>query len=142
MRFFFKVWNHTSAFASTGHLRSFLYKTTRNASLDHLKKARHEKERQLIFLTEGDDGELNYTNHIIQAEVLREIYQEIRNLPEQCGKIVAMSYIDGLKNEDIASKLGLALQTVKNQKSRGISLLKIRLSSQLFLALLLLNNHH
>jgi RNA polymerase sigma-70 factor (family 1) len=136
---FLKVWNKSEPFESSKHLKYFLYQSTRNACLDEIKKTRHAKERQLIYLNEDMEDTVPYINEIIHAEVIREIYQAIKELPEQCGRIITMSYIDGLNNDEIANKLGLSVQTVKNQKSRGISLLKIRLSSELFCYFLLLN---
>lgn len=135
---FTKLWNSKQTFANMNHLHSFLYKATRNACLDHLKKNRHAKERQMVFAEELDISEGSYLNEMIRTEVLREIYCKIKGLPQQCAHIVSMSYIEGKKNSEIANELGISLQTVKNQKSRGISLLKVRLSSDLFILFILL----
>jgi len=137
---FTKLWNSKQTFSDMNHLHSFLYKATRNASLDHLKKTRHAKERQMIFAEELDISETSYLNEMIRTEVLREIYCKIKGLPEQCARIVSMSYIEGKKNSEIADELGISLQTVKNQKSRGISLLKVRLSYDLFMLFILLSS--
>jgi RNA polymerase sigma-70 factor (ECF subfamily) len=78
---------------------------------------------------------------MIRMEVFNELYREINQLPEQCGKIVRMGYIEGMKNEEIARELGLSIQTVKNQKTRGVMLLKRRLPPEIFIFLLLVSAH-
>ncbi len=86
---------------------------TKRVSLNHLRKGDHPKERQMNFATEIGDQEPSHINEIIKIEVLKEIYLAIQNLTEQCSKIVSMSYIEGFKNEEIAEKMGLSVQTIK-----------------------------
>lgn len=137
---FEKLWQKPHAFENLRHLKDFLYKSTRNAALNFLKGAQHSKERQAKFLHEQEEATTGEDLDIIRMEVFRVIYREISNLPEQCGKIVRMSYIEGLKNEQIAQILSISLQTVKNQKTRGMKLLKMRLLPLVF-ALFLLFPH-
>lgn len=137
---FEKLWMKNKSFENLRHLKDFLYKSTRNACLDFIRRSSHSKERQLVFVHSQDNWQEDSASTIIRFEVFRELYREIKNLPEQCSKIISMSYIDGKKNEEIARELGLSLQTVKNHKSRGIALLRGRLSAELFGLLLLLAN--
>jgi RNA polymerase sigma-70 factor (family 1) len=137
---FEKLWQKRSSFENLRHLKDFLYKATRNASLNFLKGAQHSMERQAVFLNEQLETDAEDLD-VIRIEVFRAIYREIDNLPEQCGKIVRMSYIDGMKNEQIAEALSISLQTVKNQKTRGMKLLRMRVSPVVF-ALFSLFSHH
>lgn len=130
---FEKLWKGDPDLRNSAHLRSYLYLATKRACIDYLRKSDHAKERQMNFAQQRGDHEPAYVQELIRAEVLNEIYLEIKRLPEQCSKIVSMSYMEGLKNEEIARILGLSLQTVKNQKSKGITLLKGRLSPDLFM---------
>jgi len=134
---FLKLWNREEPFRDLQHLQAFLYRSTRNACLDHLKQTTREKERQLVFLLESEHFGREESAELIRLEVLRAVYLEIKNLPEQMGKIISMSYIEGRKNEEIAAELGLSMQTIKNQKSRALAMLRLRLPAELFTALLL-----
>jgi RNA polymerase sigma-70 factor (ECF subfamily) len=134
---FLKLWNRRQVFEDVRHLKDFLYKSTRNACFDTIKRTLHSKERQAVFLETQAEWETAADLEMIRLEVFRELYHEINQLPEQCGKIIRMGYIDGLKNDEIARQLGLSVQTVKNQKSRGILLLKRRLPPEIFVLLLL-----
>ncbi|PUZ30050.1 RNA polymerase sigma-70 factor, ECF subfamily [Chitinophaga costaii] len=134
---FEKLWQRPYAFEDLRHVKDFLYKATRNAALNFLKGAQHSLERQAKFLQEQEKAVSAEALDVIRMEVFRSIYREISNLPEQCGKIVRMSYMDGLKNEQIAEMLSISLQTVKNQKTRGMKLLRARLSTVVFSLFLL-----
>ncbi|WP_341835622.1 RNA polymerase sigma-70 factor [Chitinophaga pollutisoli] len=138
---FEKLWQKQSYFADLRHLKDYLYKATRNASINFLKSVQHSQERQAVFLNGQEEMTGAEDLEMIRAEVFRVIYREIGNLPDQCGKIVRMSYIEGLKNEQIAEILDISLQTVKNQKTRGMKLLRMRLSPVVF-ALFSLFSHH
>lgn len=133
---FEKLWGRDMEIENEKHLRSYLYMATKRVSLDHLRKSDHSKERQMNFALEIGEQEPGHINEIIRAEVLRDIYIAIQNLPEQCSKIVSMSYIEGFKNEEIAEKMGLSVQTVKNQKTKGVSILRGKLSSEHFMVFL------
>ena len=56
--------------------------------------------------------------------------------PERCRKIFMLSRYDGYKNQDIADKLGVTINTVQRQIS--IALEKLRVSLKKYLSLLLL----
>ncbi|SEW52827.1 RNA polymerase sigma factor [Chitinophaga arvensicola] len=138
---FEKLWQKPYDFEDLRHLKDFLYKATRNAALNFLKGAQHSKERQAKFLHAQEAAATGEDQDIIRMEVFRLVYREISNLPEQCGKIVRMSYIEGLKNEQIAEILAISLQTVKNQKTRGMKLLRMRVSP-VVISFFLLFSHH
>jgi RNA polymerase sigma-70 factor (ECF subfamily) len=139
---FMQLWNRHEPFRNERHLQAWLYKSTRNAALNHLKQRAHAGERQLLFLHESEHFGKSETEELIYSEVIRRIYLEIKGLPEQWGRIVSMSYLDGKKNEEIAEELGLSVQTVKNQKSQALSRLRLRLSGEMFAILLLLSSRH
>ena len=139
---FLQLWKREEPFRNERHLQAYLYKSIRNAALNVLKLRAHAGERQLAFLEASEYFGKTETEELIYQEVLRKIYLEIRNLPEQWGRIVVMSYLDGKKNEEIAEELGLSTQTVKNQKSQALARLRVNLSGELFAVLLLLSAHH
>lgn len=135
---FMKIWVRQQSFEDLRHLKNFLYKSTRNACFDHLRSMEHSRERQAQFQQMQHQWESAADLQMIRVELYRSVYRAIDQLPEQCGKIVRMGYIEGKSNEEIASTLGLSIQTVKNQKSRGISLLKLRLPPESFALFLLI----
>ena len=143
---FIKLWNKRANFETIQNVKAFLYISTRNACLNWLKQAQRDSlsKKQLAYLT--SEREEFILNEIIRAEVLQEIMQEIERLPEQCGKVLKLSYLEGLKNQEVADLLQISVHTVKNQKARAIQLLKIRLRDRdlmtLFFLYTLFSNVH
>lgn len=137
---FIKLWDRLDQFESVVHVRGFLYKAVKNACLDHLKVSARTGARELLFSCVSQQDEQGFYNEMIRSEVLGHIYRAIHDLPEQCARIITMSYVDGFKNAEISEKLGVSLQTVKNQKSRGLKLLQGQLAKYIsFLVVLFLS---
>lgn len=132
---FIKLWNRKTDFETVQNIKAFLYITVRNAGLNFLKQAKRESlsKKQLAYIA-GEQEEY-VLNEMIRSEVLREIMREIEKLPEQCGKVFKLGYIEGLKNQEIANLMKISVHTVKNQKARAVQLLKIKLRDRDLMAL-------
>ncbi|WEK18416.1 MAG: RNA polymerase sigma-70 factor [Candidatus Pedobacter colombiensis] len=131
---FLKLWRQKELFESIQHAQSSLYVATRNSCLDFLKIAKRAEDRH-TFIANGLSSDKNFIEEMIRTEVWAEIYREINKLPVQCSKVISLSFLEGLKNDEIAKALDISIQTVKNQKSMGVKLLKQKLSKSGFLLL-------
>ncbi|SMC98029.1 RNA polymerase sigma-70 factor [Pedobacter nyackensis] len=131
---FLKLWRQKELFESIQHAQSALYVATRNSCLDFLKIAKRAEDRH-ILVAKGAAPDADFIEQMIRTEVWAEIYREINKLPVQCSKVISLSFVEGLKNDEIARELDISIQTVKNQKSMGVKLLKQKLSKSGFLLL-------
>lgn len=133
---FLKLWHRRSNFLSLSSIKAFLYIATRNACLNNLNKeaVRHRQHAKFLFNAGGIEDTV--IEEIIYTEVLREVSQAIESLPDQCRRIIKMAYEDGLTPKEIAAALDITVSTVNNQKSRGVRLLRQRISSSGFTLLL------
>lgn len=127
---FVKFLQSKRAFTEDDNLRSYLYTATRNTSLTFLTQSKRARERQGQYHTELPEAHPAHINTIIKTEVIRAVIQEIRKLPGHAGKIIELSYMEGMKNAQIATLLDISEQTVKNLKSRGLGILKTKLSPE------------
>lgn len=134
---FVKLWQKKMEFSSRDHLRSFLYKSTKNACLDFIKTAARSAERNSHFLDTAEDYTKSHLTNMIRAEVIREIHQAIESLPAQCGMVIRKSYIEGLSLPEIAQEMSLSVQTVKNHKLRGLAILRKKISQDQFMLLMI-----
>lgn len=129
---FYKLWNKHADFVSLNSIKAFLYISTRNASINFLNKEQRKTKHGVELGLLEDEFQEPIINQIIYTEVLREIAIEVDALPEQCAKIIKMIFEDGLQPKEIAGKLNITVSTVYNQKMRGLSILKKRLSGRGF----------
>lgn len=136
---FIQLWKKHESFDSLGAIRKFLWVTARHDCLDALRaRETHARKLNEINIEGYANPESSSALHqMIRAEVLSDIYGTIRTLPKKMQQVFILSYIEGLKNKEIADQLHLAEQTVRNQKSRALEILRLRFkNSDLVIAFL------
>ncbi len=138
---FLKFLTLRSNFDNLNSIRAFLYVTCRNAAYDYLKYG--EKGKNLKQVNSDNLNELdlkindeNILNDIIRAEVLTQLYAEIKSLPKQQQNVVRMYYVDGLSTEEIANQLNISPDTVRSTKRHGIGQLKSLVKQRKIITLL------
>ena len=121
------LWKKHKDFESLPNIKAFLYISTRNACINYVKKAQRDSVMKtgLRNYLLGDHEEF-VLNEMIRIEVMQQIYEAIEALPCQCRRIVKMCYIEGLNNSEIAGKVKISVNTVKNHKVRGLGLLRLK----------------
>lgn len=118
---FASLWEKTNEGLTVNNKRSYLYMMVRNRCLDHLRKAGIKTEELKPYDTYGIiDDEDAQQRSLIEAR----LWTAIDTLPEKCREIFLMSKRDGLKYEEIADELGISENTVRNQISKALKILK------------------
>lgn len=128
---FVKLWQHAEKGHAIKNAKAFLHTTARNASLDQLKRDQLflTKKKEIEYLSE-QDTESVFSLAEIKADVMAHVYKEIEKLPPQCREIFKLSYIEGMKVQEVASLLQIAEQSVSNQKTKALRLLRIALKDK------------
>ena len=128
---FAKLWINSGKPNGVQNVSGFLYTAAKNAALDHLKVESNLKDREVQFSylqqTELEDEKVVAE---VKAEILKQIYTEIEALPKQAREIFKLSFINGWKVRQIAEHMNLAEQTVMNQKTRALKLLRLALKDR------------
>lgn len=133
---FLTYWQKSPEFDDIQHIKHFLYKSIRNACLNVLRSRQREEARHETFTEiylQDDDA---FAREILHAEVLAEIRKEIQHFAPRLRQIFIMAYFQQLSNEEIAQKLNLSNQTVRNQKASALSLLRKKIRAKFPLLLL------
>jgi len=127
---FAKLWQLRANLDNLTNIKAFLYVTSRNACLDHFRKLQRQRsmQKEVNYLLDPQVG-----HEIIKAEVITELYQRIEGLPSTCRMIIKMMLVEDLDTSQIAEKLGISSQTVRNQKAIAVRKLKVMLLSELCL---------
>lgn len=125
---FIKIWNRRKDFESIYSLRSFMYMSVRNLSLNYIRDNKKTSELKEVEekLAEADD------NLIISNEVHRMIHNEIEQLPQACKKVFKLTLLD-MSISEIAECLNISENTVRNQRAKSREILKSKLKNWYFL---------
>lgn len=120
-------------------IKNYLYTTVRNLSLNQI---RHEKVvANFAGMQIGSEPLARCTMEaIITAEMLSEIHTAINTLPEKYRTLSWMAFVEGKNNVEIAKELELSINTLKKQKQKAISLLKLKLDPEIIVLLVTLYN--
>ena len=124
---FMKLWTGRSNLSPELSFEHYLFKMTKNMAFDYLKKVasseRLKKEQAALI---GKAG--NTTGNIITFKEYQEASSEVVDgLPAQKRAIYKLSLLKGLSNEEISSRLGISLKTVRNNRSQIVKSIKKRL---------------
>jgi RNA polymerase sigma-70 factor (family 1) len=136
---YLKLWHRHADFDHPQAIRSFLYTTTKNASLNHLRhqKVKDHFRKEMHYLDDQKGDEL-VLQQMIRTELMQSIYQEIERLPEKRQQVFRMIYFEGKKNEEIAEQMGISVFTVKEHKAKALAQLRMKFSDEQLMTFLIL----
>lgn len=138
---FLAFWINRENFKSTSEasVKAWLYNTLKNKCLNHLDKESN-KFRYTDYLRYNLDCSV-----LKEYEISEVTFNEIETLLEealelmtpQCRKVFEMSRFQGLKNKEIADKMGITVKAVEGNMTRALKLLKTHLHDYLSLCIIL-----
>ncbi|WP_270489944.1 RNA polymerase sigma-70 factor [Bacteroides finegoldii] len=128
---FATMWEKKMKFLSLPSFRTYLYNSVRNASLNYLK---HQNVESLYLehLANTYREIIEEEEDTNEEEVYRLLFRAIDKLPTRCREVFLL-HMDGKKNEEIATLLGISIETVKTQKKRAIQFIKEQMGTYYFL---------
>ncbi|WP_447640809.1 MULTISPECIES: RNA polymerase sigma factor [Chitinophagaceae] len=135
---FIKLWQNRYDFNSANELKGFLFTSIRNACLNKIRSRKRETVRHEAFEAEN---RIVDTDYLVEEEMLIEIRKSIDELPPKMRKIFILSVYNEMSNDEIADFLNLSSQTVRNQKSNAIAILRKKLKGHSFLFLICMLLH-
>lgn len=129
---FLKLLEDNTRFNDRTHLKSYLFRAIRHACLNARKTSERAAQREAIFAEWHAENDNDYLAQIAQSEAVFQLRQAVAGLPNQAQRVITLTYLAGLSNQETADELGISLQTVKNQKLRALALLRSRLTADQF----------
>ena len=130
---FIRIWERRSSFEHFGALKKFMYVTARNSSLNAIRDRQRAEKRAERFEMLKQEEDRFAMDEIIYAELLADIHKAVATLPDKMKEIFLLAYVERCSNQEIADRLRLSQQTVRNQKSRALKLVQQRLGNGKYL---------
>lgn len=121
---FIKLWQARAQFQTSANIKAFLYISTKNACLNHIKTphAKQHFDHELSDDLLSEEPEV-YAK-ILQAELMEAIYKELEKLPEKQRTVFKLSFLEGLSTEEVCTQLDMSQTAVFANRSRALEALK------------------
>ncbi len=115
---FIKFWEKSGT-EKIAHPKSYLYMMVRNACLDTLRRMPDNKETLEAAEKQMDDDQLK-EDSFVEAR----LWTAIDSLPAQCRRVFLLAKRDGKSYEQISRELRISTNTVRNQVSKALRILR------------------
>ena len=112
---FFKLWSTPQKFLHTTDLRFYLYRSVQNGCLNYIRNKKVEEgyRNKAEMVTEDF-----FYNVLLEEEIFIRLRKAVDELPEKYRVVINLN-LEGLSDKEIAERLGITLDAVKQQKKRG-----------------------
>jgi RNA polymerase sigma-70 factor, ECF subfamily len=122
---FLQVWEKRAGIQPV-HIEAYLFRLVRNRCLDHIRHIRVVSNTLHALEVDSRFEELyridflgNEPYVLIEKELKDKIDQTIQELPERCREVFVLSRMEGLKNQEIANRLGISIKNVERHLTRA-----------------------
>lgn len=133
---FIKLWQDGERIQIESSLKSYIYRSVINRSINANNKLQKDLQNQKEHSYQFEEAVV--LRHIEDNELRVRLFKAIDQLPTQCQTVFSMSRFEGLKQQEIADKLGISLKTVKNHITYALKQLNKALGDYLFLLAILI----
>lgn len=118
---FLAIWEKAPGIELESSLDAYIYRSVINRCLKVIDKQQREDQR--MRGAPPPPSVTPETRRLEDHELSVRLYAEIDRLPDQCRKVFGMSRFEGLKQREIAERLGISLKTVKNHITHALKVL-------------------
>lgn len=135
---FIKLWQKRNDFDTVNNIKAFLFITTKNACLNHIKHLKRKKlaHEEILYVAPKDSDYI--LDDTIAADTLSHIFRESNSLSRKCKNIIQLHYAEGLTYKEIAHTLHISVENVRVQHANALQALRVLLKKKdlLFLAVI------
>jgi RNA polymerase sigma-70 factor (family 1) len=141
---FFSIWEKREELNIEVSLKSYLYRAIHNRCIHYLRHLKVLEKQSKYYSLKLREAEIlmriyedTASSGLYKDELEALVSQSIQSLPEKTREIFILSRENGLKNQEIADKLGLTIKAIEYHISKALENLRIQLKDYLFELLIL-----
>jgi RNA polymerase sigma-70 factor (family 1) len=131
---FIHAWENRQQITVEDKLSPYLFTALKYSVIRHLYRVAKQGTTALPLSVYSlpDDTEKNKLDHYEFDRLREKIQSEITSMPDKMREVFTLSYEKELSIRDIALRLSISEQTVKNQLHNALKRLRYRLQNQAF----------
>lgn len=140
---FYELWKNLGNLDLDSGMTSYLYRAVatralnvlrhRNVAAVRIELLESINERRMEFMADDDTQ-----RRVESCEIGEKLREAIDELPDKCRQVFILSYINGLKNKDIAEAMNISVRTVEAQVYKALHTLRDKLRYLLVLIIIFL----
>lgn len=137
---FINIWNKADQLDVQISMKSYLFRSVVNSSLNFIKKEKADEQKRAAYLIVHDqqDEILEQDLRANDDELLKGLEAALALLPDKCKQVMYLSRFGKLKQQEIADQMDISIKTVKNHLTYGFKKLREHLEKHKQLSILLL----
>ncbi|WP_316842729.1 RNA polymerase sigma-70 factor [Pedobacter gandavensis] len=121
---FINIWNKAGQLNIQYAMKSYLFRSIVNASLNFLKKEKQDAAKQLSYLSFQDPENPEEDRRNEEELLMKNLEDALGLLPPKCKEVMYLSRFGKLKQQEIADQMNISLKTVKNHLTYGFQKLR------------------
>ena len=126
-----ELWRRRETLAVDDSLRGYLFRATRNRSLNHLRHGAIEKRAEPELAADRVESGSSAHAALVEEEIDVAVKRAVADLPARCREVFELSRVHGLRYSEIATTLGISVKTVEAQMGKALRILRERLAQWL-----------
>ena len=116
---FMKIWNMRDALLNVENLKVYLYKATKNASLNYIAKARRVSFVDIDHLPEAE-GASSPEKVLLNQELKSKLSAAVASLPPKCGLVFRLIKEENLSYKQVSEILGISVNTIEGHMTSAM----------------------
>jgi len=127
---FITIWNKADQLNIQYSIRSYLFRSIVNSSLNHLKKEKMDTEKRMVYLSAQDTLLADESFNESEQALLNGLEEALASLPAKCREVMYLSRFGKLKQSEIAAQMDISVKTVKNHLTYGFNKIREHLNKR------------
>lgn len=128
---FANVWEKRESWNPTHSLKMYLYQSTKNEALKHIRNQKTERKYIDAYIDEQGQRKVVPKEMDESDQFEQAVQRAIQELPDRARMAYKLHRRDGLTYKEIAKVMDISHKTVESQISRALQILRDQLSSYL-----------
>jgi RNA polymerase sigma-70 factor (ECF subfamily) len=122
-----ELWRRRTHLAADGTAQAYLFRSTRNRALNHL---RHQQvaQRGAVHAATPESRAAAAPAELVAGEIDEAVQHALHELTPRCREVFELSRTHGLKYAEIAQTLGVSVKAVEAQMGKALRTLRERLA--------------
>lgn len=123
---FLQLIKRRSRLSEIDNLESYIFSMTRNAIYRNYRKIQQNQDLKSQMLRSMSDLQMDSSQQVESREMEHFLYEMVDQLPDRQKEIFHLSREKGLTHKEIAEKLNISPNTVKNHMIQALKTLRSR----------------